>query len=302
MTITVHLGPGETIGQALIRAGLIAQDIEAKAAEAGARRAVEQMRSRPGSWQPIKTETTYRSDASIPELSEHCAPVEPEQQDKLDRLIEFGIGGWGGRASAELDRVLALQDQIRDGALTLADALKEIGGASKPVHPFTAKYLFTASNILQDSFLFNFASSVLFDLCINGEHLAPGDGIKIAHRLGEVPVSGVYSTINYKVASVSKVDDGVWTVRAVRVGTSDSEPAPTADDQLTLVDRVANALYSVPEPAGGVRSLAAYSVALPAAEARAAIREVAEWLRSEYPQREGFGTAWANLLDNEANC
>jgi hypothetical protein len=109
-------------------------------------------------------------------------------------------------------------------------ATKEINGDDQPVQQFIAKYLFTASNILQDSFLFNFASSVLFDLCINGEHLAPGDGIKIAHRPGEVPVSGVYSTINYKVASVSKVDDGVWTVRAVRVGTSDSEPAPTADD------------------------------------------------------------------------
>ena len=35
---------------------------------------------------------------------------------------------------------------------------------------------------------------------------------------------------------------------------------------------------------------------------RAAIREVAAWLRAEYPQREGYGTAWANLLDNEANC
>ena len=44
--------------------------IEAKAAEAGARRAVEQMRSRPGSWQPIKTETTYGSDATTPELSQ----------------------------------------------------------------------------------------------------------------------------------------------------------------------------------------------------------------------------------------
>ena len=36
-------------------------------------------------------------------------------------------------------------------------------------------------------------------------------------------------------------------------------------------------------------------------EARAAIREVAEWLRSDYPKRDGYGTAWANLLDNEAN-
>jgi hypothetical protein len=110
--------------------------IEAKAAEAGARCAVEQLRSKPGSWQPIKTETTYGSDATTPELSEHCAPVEPEQQDKLDRLIEFGIGGWGGRASAEIDRVLALQDQIRDGALTLADALKEIGASEPAKDPF----------------------------------------------------------------------------------------------------------------------------------------------------------------------
>jgi hypothetical protein len=35
--------------------------------------------------------------------------------------------------------------------------------------------------------------------------------------------------------------------------------------------------------------------------AEAVLREVAEWLRSEYPQRQGYGTAWANLLDNEAN-
>ena len=50
-----------------------------------------------------------------------------------------------------------------------------------------------------------------------------------------------------------------------------------------------------------MRSLAAYSVALPAAEARAAIREVAEWLRSEYPLLTLGTAAWANLLDNEAN-
>ena len=224
-----------------------------------------------------------------------------EWSKNVARWIMELEAGQKTKPSPAVDRVLALQDQIRDGSLTLAKALKKINGDDQPVQQFIPKYLFTASDILQDSFLFNFDSSVLFDLCINGEQLAPGDGIKIAHRLGEVPASGVYSTINYKVASVSKVDDGVWTVRAVRVDTSDSEPAPTADDQLTLVDRVANALYSVPEPAGGVRSLAAYSVALPAAEARAAIREVAKWLRSEYPLLTLGTAAWANLLDNEAN-
>ena len=35
--------------------------------------------------------------------------------------------------------------------------------------------------------------------------------------------------------------------------------------------------------------------------AQAAILEVAAWLRSEYPRREGYGTAWANLIEQEAN-
>jgi len=220
------------------------------------------MRSRPGSWQPIKTETTYGSDAFIPALNEHCwsdwwkgalvrdignRPVTVKGSfDYCGKSYSYKTEAEPAADAIDVDRVLALQNQIRDGTLTLANALKEINGDDQPVQQFIAKYLFTASNILQDSFLFNFDNSVLFDLCINGENLAPGDGIKIAHRLGEVPASGVYSTINYKVASVSKVDDGVWTVRAVRVGTSDSEPAPTADDQLTLVERVADAIDNTP--------------------------------------------------------
>ncbi len=34
---------------------------------------------------------------------------------------------------------------------------------------------------------------------------------------------------------------------------------------------------------------------------RDVILEVAAWLRSEYPRREGYGTAWANLIEQEAN-
>jgi hypothetical protein len=221
------------------------------------------------------------------------------------RTPDPAAGAQVGRSSAAVNQVLALQDQIRDGSLTLSEALKKINGDDQPVQQFIAKYLFTDGNIQQDRFCYDpsDSNSVSFDIA-NLDHgcLKPGDNIKIAHRWGELPASDVYSTINYKVVSVSETENRAWTIRAVRVDTSDSEPAPTADAQPTLVDRVANALYSVPEPAGGVRSLAAYSVALPAAEARAAIREVAEWLRSEYPQREGFGTTWANLLDNEANC
>ena len=65
-------------------------------------------------------------------------------------------------------------------------------------------------------------------------------------------------------------------------------PAPAPSPQpSTLVERLANALYNVPFDSD--------------AEARAAIREVAAWLRSEYPQREGYVTAWASLLEREAN-
>lgn len=45
-------------------------------------------------------------------------------------------------ASPSVDRILALQDQIRDGALTLADAVEEIGGApirSAPESPLVER-------------------------------------------------------------------------------------------------------------------------------------------------------------------
>jgi hypothetical protein len=180
--------------------------------------------------------------------------------------------------------------KIRDGTLTLAKALKKINGDDQPVQQFIAKYLFTAGNIQQDSFCYDpsDSNSVSFDIAnlelVNG-CLKPGDGIKIAHRWGELPASGVYSTINYKVVSVSETENRAWTIRAVRVDTSDSEPAPTADAQPTLVERVADAIDNTPL---GERH-------------RAAIRDVAKWLRSEYPLLTLGTAAWANLLDNEAN-
>jgi hypothetical protein len=56
----------------------------------------------------------------------------------------------------------------------------------------------------------------------------------------------------------------------------------------SLVERVGNRMPLLPD--GRVND----------ASARAAILEVAAWLRSEYPRREGYGTAWANLIEQEA--
>jgi inactivated superfamily I helicase len=61
------------------------------------------------------------------------------------------------------------------------------------------------------------------------------------------------------------------------------KPAPALAG--SLVERVRKALSYPPGP-----------------YARAAIREVATWLRENYPRREGYGgTAWANLIEEEAD-
>jgi hypothetical protein len=161
--------------------------IEAKSSEAGARCAVEQMRSRPGSWQPLKVETTYGSDASIPTLS---------QSDVKAAEMEWARTAPGMRSDAT-DRVLALENQIRDGSLTLVDALKKI----------------------------------------NSE-----------------PIERTWQT--------------TYLVEKIRV-------------KMIKEQKNSNSWQALAE---------------------AVLREVAEWLRSEYPQRKGFGSApWANLIDNEAN-
>ena len=73
-------------------------------------------------------------------------------------------------------------------------------------------------------------------------------------------------------------------------------PAPARRPQpLTLVERVGRAIENSDDAIP-----AAFTIWTSEALAADAIREVAAWLRSEYPQREGYGTAFANLLDDHA--
>lgn len=67
----------------------------------------------------------------------------------------------------------------------------------------------------------------------------------------------------------------------------DDQPAPVRSTG-SLVERLANLLD--PDDPICARGTA-----------RAAIREVAKWLRSEYPKREGYGLLQANVLEQEAN-
>jgi hypothetical protein len=69
-------------------------------------------------------------------------------------------------------------------------------------------------------------------------------------------------------------------------------PAPSPRPS-SLVDRVADAIGAADDE--GLTNMTWSN------HSRAAIREVAEWLRSEYPLLTLGTAAWANLLDNEAN-
>ena len=59
-----------------------------------------------------------------------------EWSKNVARLIMELEAGQKTKPSPAVDRVLALQDQIRDGALSLADALKEIGASEPAKDPF----------------------------------------------------------------------------------------------------------------------------------------------------------------------
>jgi hypothetical protein len=206
-----------------------------------------------------------------------------------------------------------------------------------PAPQFTAKYLFTPSNILFDSFCYDpsDSNSVWFGAIIT-DLPAPGDNIKIAHRWGEMPSSEVHSTIGYKVVSISEdpgYDDArVWTVRATRVDARDSAPAAVNLEALAVADRAAavsdhdkqgwgDRLFAKTETTYGsaARGWASTLVEMVAGglpcrdadQARAAIRVVAQWLREQDPEPGALGRllgqistpcgVMADLLDNEAN-
>jgi hypothetical protein len=74
------------------------------------------------------------------------------------------------------------------------------------------------------------------------------------------------------------------------------------DDQMRGISvLIAAATGSAEPPLAHCGSLIGRIEARAGGDARAAIREVATWLRTEYPRREGYGTAWANLIEEGAN-
>jgi hypothetical protein len=176
----------------------------------------DQHRATPEQWEELQTVSQsilkmHAPHSCILELRDRVEALEATQHAHIEAKA---AGAQVGRSSAAVDRVLALQDQIRDGESGVRYAMQQA-------------WELAAEQLPQD-------------------------------KLG----------------------------RLIEQDRSDPR-------QLILVERVADAIGAADDE-GLTNMTWSY-------HSRAAIRAVAEWLRSEYPQREGCGTAWANLIDNEAN-
>ena len=68
-----------------------------------------------------------------------------------DRIQQLEAGQQVPATSSAADRMLALQDQIRDGALSLADALKEIGAPAPAPCPLPATLVDRVANAIENS-------------------------------------------------------------------------------------------------------------------------------------------------------
>lgn len=112
-----------------------------------------------------------------------------------------------------------------------------------------------------------------------------------------------------QVASIGSADCSCLLELRSRVEALEAAQRPHQDklDRLIELDRDDDqpALTPQPTPAGDARRLTLLerleAEGYNRTHGRAAILAVADWLRSEYPRREGFGTAWANLIEQEVD-
>jgi hypothetical protein len=125
------------------------------------------------------------------------------------------------------------------------------------------------------------------------------EALELAHRIqsgtltsAERAEMGVVTRVQLEAAMLRSASDARQTAMD-ELRAASAEVRPTVKESLTdggaLLERVANAIYNVPHDS--------------AAEARAAIREVAAWLRENDSecQMGGDADATAELLEREAN-
>jgi hypothetical protein len=169
-------------------------------------------------------------------------------------------------ASPSADRMLALQDQIRDGALTLADAVKEIGGKTT-IRPLTKDDGFTVDGWHKD-----------------GEFRGQGD---------------TYDGQFYIDGELAKTG-GIWQHVAIVASRGAFQPSPTANSSASLTSSPAGSLV---ERVGNRIKWGIDAELDEDGIAHAAILEVAAALIDWHDSDQVVHTAWeaAKWLEREAN-
>jgi hypothetical protein len=219
------------------------------------------------------------------------ATQRPPHQDKLDRLIALDrdddgepIVLPGSPAGLLVERVLALQDQIRDGALTLVDAVKEIGGKTT-MRPLVEDDGFTVDGWHKD-----------------GEFRGQGDTCD-----GQFYINGELAKTG-----------GIWQHVAIVASRGAFQFSPTANSLKSDVHECftgpqigSKASLAIPLPQTLVDHLVAGFPCLDADQARAVILVVAARLREQAPDPGPIGKmlgqvstpfeVMADVLEQEAN-
>jgi hypothetical protein len=123
---------------------------------------------------------------------------------------------------------------------------------------------------------------------MNSQHRATTEQWAGQERWATPPNPDPYATCLLELRARVEALEAASSHRQHGEAAERAEPDPAA----SLVDRVASAIAKADDE-GLTNMTWSY-------HSRAAIREVAAWLRSMYPQCQGCGTAWANLIEEEA--
>jgi len=137
-------------------------------------------------------------------------------------------GAWQ-RARAERDEAFRLLQLVSNYAeqweAHAADARRARSSAmarDQQAQPLLVKYLFTACNILADSFWYDSDGAGVWLTVLDDVGVDAGDYIKIAHERGCEPREGTDSVICYQVSSVSETENHTLRINAVPVANSDA--------------------------------------------------------------------------------
>ena len=261
------------------------------------RRAAAEELSKPGRWEPLRTEITHgEATAHAQTLLRHLSMDQPGAPVMVEGSFEMHGKAYTYKAEAQpapspaVDRVRNLQDRIRDGSLTLADALAEIGVATTSISEALAPVVQlhnameasrdSAPAIPADSLVAEVSDAMIKAECALSD-IAEGEETNAAPN--------TFEWAEQRCAEALAIVRPVMRQHGIR--TSEWPPAaqpvsaPLPGE--SLIERVAGAMHPDSFSPGETWDT----------EARAAISEVAAWLTEGHGDSGTWCNAAADLME-----